>query len=232
MEKQEQEQLKKIKNKLTELQKNGWEKYTYLSTEIEKHKFILEPHYQEEQVSSFENQFGITLPSQFRTFITTLGSFGAGPRYGLLYMDWYTETDLFEDPLKTSRSLQDPCVLEDKGYNDNWLEKIGGDDWEKRLYDDESWSPYQGMISIGNDGCTGRTALVINGPLRGRLFSINTDLWPPRIYPELSFFDWYEAWLDALIEEKENNHLGVYVRTKSTAASARTDCNGRTKTSS
>ncbi len=42
MEKQEQEQLKKIKNKLTELQKNGWEKYTYLSTEIEKHTFILE----------------------------------------------------------------------------------------------------------------------------------------------------------------------------------------------
>jgi hypothetical protein len=193
-----------METKLIRLRKNGWANYTRVLGEYVDHRFLLDPPYPEKDVRSFETGFGITLPSQFRTFITTLGSSGAGPHYGLLSKDWYTSTDLFEDPLKTARSFQDPCPLEEKKYGDDWLEEIGGDDWEKRLYEDQSWNPLQGMISISSLGCAG------SGPLRGRLFWINLDLWPPGIYEQTSFFDWYEAWLDALLEGKDNNAMGVW----------------------
>lgn len=55
----------------------------------EKHRFELEPPLDDKTVLAFEKRRKLTLPEDFRRFLLTVGSSGAGPFYGLVPMkEW------------------------------------------------------------------------------------------------------------------------------------------------
>ena len=54
------------------------------------HGFILNPRLREIEVAAFEEKHRISLPADYRHFITEIGNGGAGPYYGVFplgYMD-------------------------------------------------------------------------------------------------------------------------------------------------
>jgi hypothetical protein len=54
----------------------------------EAHKFKLKPAMDERSLRQFEASHGVSLPSDYRTFLTHIGSGGAGPYYGLFDFGW------------------------------------------------------------------------------------------------------------------------------------------------
>jgi hypothetical protein len=54
------------------------------------------------------------------------------------------------------------------------------------------------MLPIARQGCTYLSALVVTGPARGRIASIDLDLRPPKFCADTGFLAWYERWLDEI----------------------------------
>ena len=77
--------LDRIRRKLdTTLRSYDIEECADLDLGIKKHRFRLGPPLPESEVAVFEEQYGISLPPDYRAFITSVGISGAGPYYGLL----------------------------------------------------------------------------------------------------------------------------------------------------
>ena len=47
------------------------------------HEFQIEPPLSETSIDSFERQYGIVLPGEYRRFLASIGNGGAGPFYGV-----------------------------------------------------------------------------------------------------------------------------------------------------
>lgn len=187
---------------------------------ITKHRFRLEPPLPEAEVSAFEERYGIKLPPDYREFITSVGSSGAGPYYGLLPIAQVTEHLDCDDEATCKRMLGAVSPLSDKVYQpdwklgqEDWLVEVGGANWKERRYGPDSWSPFQGTIAICDQGCTYYAVLVLNGPERGAIWNIELQLSPPRKAPYPGFLDYYEDWVDRMLAKEKQFWYG-YPRTQ------------------
>ncbi len=79
------------------------------------------------------------LPPEYRSFITSVGSSGAGPYYGLLPLVEATDHLDCDDEAMCKRKLGAVFPLSDKVYpndwkpgQDNWLVEVGGINWKER----------------------------------------------------------------------------------------------------
>ena len=70
-----------------------------------------------------------------------------------------------------------------------------------------------GTIAIAEIGCGLFFSMVMNGPFRGRIFSWGDHaLIPPYFYPYVSFGDWFESCIDAILSGKPVDFLDGRIR--------------------
>ncbi len=205
--------LDKIRRKLDQLRNYDVEECVQLDLGISKHRFRVEPPLSEAETAAFEEQWGISLPSDYRGFITTAGSSGAGPYYGLLPLAQATDHLNCDNEDMYKKVIGATFLLSNKTYQGDWLVEVGGVNWKERQHAAESWNPYQGTMAVCDQGCTGYTTIVLNGPLRGTIWNIDLALSPPLQAPYPSFLDYYEGWLDRILA-KETQFWYGYPRNK------------------
>ena len=146
------------------------------------HKFRLNPPIDEDSIRRFETTQSVSLPADYRCFLKTAGNGGAGPYYGLYKLDqWDDFIDwTLDDPPNDLLSL--PCPLQPKMSRDA--------EWELQFND--AVSPYQGIISIGSQGCTYAMGLIVTGDCAGRVVYLDADGQAPYVVREPDFLSWYE----------------------------------------
>lgn len=214
------ERLDQIRRKLETLSSFDIEECADLDLGVKKHRFRLAPPLPESEVVAFEERYGILLPPEFRAFIRSVGSSGAGPYYGLLPLTLATDHLNYDDEAMCRRKLTAVFPLLDKVYHDNWklgqddwLVEVGGVNWKERRYGPESWDPFQGTTAICDQGCTFYTVLVLNGPQSGAIWNIELHLSPPIKAPYSGFLDYYEDWVDRMLAKEKQFWYG-YPRTQ------------------
>ncbi len=183
------------------------------------HQYRLHPPVPRSQIDAFEAKHNITLPADYRYFITEVGNGGAGPYYGLFkfgeqdtslgFCSW-EEGDLVGDlaaefPHEKAWNLPDSFwhKMPDPGPDIS----VEEEDRLMAAWDKELAEHYcnprimNGAIPICHIGCALRQWLVINGPQKGFIWgderADNGGVFPLRDLPGqlVTFADWYMAWL-------------------------------------
>lgn len=156
----------------------------------EQHKcFRLNPPVDQKTLENFERDQKVTLPTDYRCFLTLAGNGGAGPYAGLHKLDHWREflegatDDVPADVLSLPSPLR-PSMSR-------------GSDWESKL--GQCVSPYQGTIAIGSQGGVFEIGLIVTGKCAGRVVYLYWDGDAPYLVREPDFLSWYERWLDELL---------------------------------
>ncbi|NJC10837.1 hypothetical protein F4558_000663 [Micromonospora profundi] len=157
------------------------------------HRFKLGPPLTDSEVSAFEREYGVSLPDDYRAFITRIGHGGpgrwggAGPYYGLHPLqDW--DTSLWGMP--NANTLATPFPAEPGRVYSDWPSDVAPGD------DDE---PYTGTLALSDQGCGDLAILVVSGPARGRVTDNSGAPTGPTFTNDADFLGWYERWLDAVL---------------------------------
>ena len=123
---------------------------------------------------------------------------GAGPFYGL-YNPCQHAADLVTD----SQALQQPS---------HWKPSMSGEEWtaltlpfEPECMSDADFEQapdalFAGLLPLGTQGCTYYHALVVSGQYQGRVVNLDEERCQPRFAYESNFLDWYERWLDEILD--------------------------------
>jgi hypothetical protein len=149
----------------------------------EDHDYVFAPPISGADLAALEARFG-ELPHEYRALICELGAHGAGPYYGLLRPTVPDGGDgIAPDPAREFH-----CEIE-TGY---------------QAHRDRA-HVLDGTLVLAEQGCGGRSLLVIRGPRRGEVWSDWTRE-EGTISPEApSVLVWYEDWLDrAMLEWVED----------------------------
>jgi hypothetical protein len=135
----------------------------------------LRPPLPEQQVALLERKCGVSLPSDYRAFITRAGDGGPGPFYGLMS---FNESLGFVDSGPGS-PLSAPCPL--RPDDDYWA-----------VWDSEEEE--KGLLPLIHLGCGEFFWLVIAGEARGRVIYLGTGR--PCFSDDACFTDLYLRWLE------------------------------------
>jgi hypothetical protein len=134
------------------------------------HGYSLRSPLSEQHVQDFETLNGIRLPEDYRLFLTTVASSGAGPYYGI--------TPLMHHRAISGLSKPFP-----------WTEKCEMTDEEYDLF----WESPLGCLDFCHQGCAGFYVLVVNGTLHGQM----CEVWEEWVRPTgYSFLEWYRHWAE------------------------------------
>jgi hypothetical protein len=168
------------------------------------HRYELRPALEEAAVCDWERQAGVSLPSEYRLFLLTLGDGPAGPGFGLPCLHAVPP----EPSLAASFPLAEPFL------------GPGAEDWDAYRASLLRWEdiPHdQGILWLTDYGCDIRGGLIVQGPHRGEIWVREGDT--PLFCPFLSqlhhagyegptepcrpltFLEWYEDWLDGGFDE-------------------------------
>jgi len=140
------------------------------------HRHELAPPLTEDGLGELESRSG-ALPDEYRRFLRTIGSRGAGPYYGLVEP---AVPDCPFGPLQPDSGRVFRCDHE-TAYDTNIADGA---------------HVLDGTLYLAEQGCGGRSLLVVRGPRAGEVWS---DWTRERgtIAPEApSFLVWYERWID------------------------------------
>jgi len=181
----------------------------------DEHGFKLNPPLNERTVLGFEQTYGISLPDDYRSFLTAIGNGGAGPFYGIFPLGQFdsagnglvswSEGDGFVASLRLPFRLQGAWndislypaeELLTKDETEYWkqIEKFEAAYWDS--------SRMNGAIPISHMGCALRVWLVVTGEEGGFLWrdgrADNSGLSPLllRDGSKAQFASWYLEWLD------------------------------------
>jgi SMI1 / KNR4 family (SUKH-1) len=186
------------------------------------HGYKLRPTVPLSVIEAFEERHGISLPADYRSFITEIGDGGAGPSYGLLPFgkddddrNWetgglvgdlskpFTHTGAWNLP----ESFWDgePETTPDTPLED---EDTLWEAWDREL-DAHYWNPaiMNGAIPICHRGCALRQWLVINGDQKGIVWNDdradNAGIAPVlgKSGNPLTFTEWYMGWLNGSLQK-------------------------------
>lgn len=183
------------------------------------HHFGLNPPLPEAAVKEFEYQHGVSLPRDYRYFMTQISNGGAGPYCGIFPLG---EMDAISDSHQAWQendgfvgALPQPFPLR-VAWND--LSGMPADELEHRdeadywrrkdAFNEKYWdaSRMNGAIPICHEGCALRVWLVVSGPESGRLWrDYRADC--RGVFPLLlkdgsraTFSAWYAAWLEEVLQ--------------------------------
>lgn len=145
----------------------------------ETHDYAFAPAITGPELAALEARFG-ELPHEYRAVLGELGAHGAGPYYGLLVPTVPEDASgVAPDPKREFR-----CDVE-TGYQAHR----------------EGEHVLDGTLVLAEQGCGGRSLLVIRGPRRGEVWSDWTRE-EGTISPEApNLLTWYEDWLDRAMLE-------------------------------
>ena len=194
-------QLQRIKDKLTQANTADADRKVF---DAGTHQYRLNVPATEEQVLAFEQKHSIQLPGCFRSFLLAIGNggtglqgSGAGPGYGIYPLGYNVAEDNF---------LQYDCILDPAMSEDEWQSLTEFEHGEATLTKEEyrlaAGKLFGGTLRLGTQGCTYYHALVLNGPLKGRVVNLDYNYMVPPIFTPntTNFLDYYEGWLNAVID--------------------------------
>jgi len=158
------------------------------------------------EVQKWELVHGVQLPEQYRKFLTEIGP-GTGPYYGIFPLTRWGEFigGLFDDGVDASSCSRG--VPKDALSAPNEFVP-GPNQVDEELAFDEVHCPYKGLIAIGHQGCTGYVLLVVSGPNAGRVVYSDLDQLNAYMCRDETFLDWYERWLDEMLEGMDVTWFG------------------------
>ncbi len=157
----------------------------------------------EDSLQSFEKSFSLTLPTDYKNFLTQIGNGGSGPAYGLLpLLDWNIELEINDNNfLSTDFPLLDKWnVTQDFDMDDDdYTETEEFQKWEEEYFSNRHIT---GSIRICHYGCAIYYLLVVKGKNVGQIW-VDDRANDNGIYPailksngrRLTFFEWYDEWL-------------------------------------
>jgi hypothetical protein len=148
-------------------------------------------------LQALEQRYGIRLPDDYRLFMEEIGP-GAGPFYGLYDPRQYAD-DLVTDPQALRQSSQwKPNMSEDE-----WAAltlAFEPDDMSDADFEQATNALFAGLLTLGTQGCSSYHALVVSGEYRGRIVNLDVEQNLPKFAYESNFLDWYERWLDEILD--------------------------------
>jgi len=184
------------------------------------HRYVLRPPLPAEKVAALEARHGVTLPEDYRVFLTEVGNGGAGPYYGLLPLGEqddggtsckWEEGSLVGDIAAPFRhegpwNLPEEFWAQAPEWSDDMPEEEQDrlmEEWDDRL-ETEYWAPaiMNGAIPICHLGCALRHWLVVTGTRRGEVWydhRVDEGGIGPLIGTTdqpVTFETWYMGWLD------------------------------------
>jgi hypothetical protein len=181
------------------------------------HHLQLNPPLSITEILLFEQKFHVTLPPDYRQFLTSVGNGGCGPYYGIFplgkmddnfdYQDYEENTDsigTLSKPFPFQESWNELSALPmDTLANENPVEyEVQIDEFESTYWDSRLMN---GAIPICHEGCAIRIWLVLTGDQSGYLWEDRRSEYggiiPVRLPNGMpaSFIEWYEEWLDACL---------------------------------
>ncbi|OQP49782.1 hypothetical protein A4H97_28240 [Niastella yeongjuensis] len=198
------EQLQRIKEKLVTAAQADKNCMAYGA---ELHEYMLSVPVTEEEAAAFERRYSIQLPADYRAFLLVVGNggvefeesygiLGAGPYNGLYPLDY--ENDKSKDYLKYDCVIDPDMTIEQWELLAQFKNKQGKISPE--AYRQEAHKVFGGVLPLGSQGCSYIHALVVKGPYAGRVVNLDYNyIVPPLFAPTATFLDWYEGWLDEVI---------------------------------
>jgi hypothetical protein len=174
-----------------------------------KHQYRLNPPLPEGRVQKIEKLIRVTLPEQYRRFVTEFADGGAGPKYGILPLQRLLDRAF---PRRLLQSLASPFPA---SRSVRKMREVGFDP--------------PGTLEVCEIGCGGMFHLVVSGRERGYVWLVNPEGdWGPALSDEsyayqgaqsieavvgaalraprslkLEFVDWYAKWLDESLRHVE-----------------------------
>lgn len=171
-----------------------------------------------QQVSAKEAELGTALPAEYRKWLLAVGV-GAGPDYGLFALDKVFAPPYYDDAgagadVETGADITPSNIA---ALQSKWVSNPVNSSLTISINSD------QHLLIISESGCGAYTCLVTQGPMRGKVFGLVSELTQPpsalsALLPEgvfswsggalgrgelsvdpsklFGFFDWYETWLD------------------------------------
>jgi len=200
------DQIKRIKGKLLEA-KNADKNLKVFGAD--RHKYLINKPTTLESVTEFETKYSIKLPECYKTFILEFGNGGigwrnsaAGPFLGVYPFRENINELIYEN---TEKYLKEECVLVPNMTDDHWrkLNRNIEEDTEisDKDYETELGKLWSGILPIGSQGCTYLHGIVLNGQYNGRVVNLDIDRQKPHFTYETNFLDWYERWLDEIVDK-------------------------------
>jgi len=172
------------------------------------HRYVVHAPASLDAVRRFEERVGITLPDAFRRFLLEVGCGGdgyegsaAGPFYGVFGL----ESNLRLDSLEwLAKVVANPCLLSARMSVAEWealTSRIGiGGDARDDQFEQTQAALFGGILPIGSQGCSMYHGLVVTGPHTGRVVNFDQECGTPPVFAfEPDFLEWYERWLDEVI---------------------------------
>ncbi|KQO18789.1 SMI1/KNR4 family protein [Paenibacillus sp. Leaf72] len=195
-------QLERIKRKLKDAAKVDANHQLFGANS---HQYRLHEPLGLEELREFEQKHGIVLPAEYAAFLTNIGNGGAGPYYGI-------------HPLGEKQSIElgrmdKPSSIRPELTKEQWKADYPALHDDSNIsdeqYEEEQAKAFQGLLNIGEQGCTYETMLMITGEHRGKVVYIDLDYQKPVVTFEANFLDWYERWLDEIIAGYETSWFGM-----------------------
>ncbi|WP_428228950.1 SMI1/KNR4 family protein [Flavobacterium sp.] len=173
------------------------------------HQYTLGKTVSNDDVLSFEKEYNLELPEDYKAFLLHIGNGGisyansaAGPGYGIFPLGKNVDEFI---PENTNQFLKEDCILYPKMSDDFWSDLNKNieekEDISTEDFDLELGRIFSGLLPIGTQGCTYYYALVLNGRFKGKVVNVDSDRQKPYFAFESDFLDWYERWLDEIIPE-------------------------------
>lgn len=183
------------------------------------HGFELNPPISEFDVCVFEKRHSISLPEDYRKFITEIGNGGAGPYYGLFPMgqmddgfelsDW-REGESLVGVLSKDFQLREEWNDLSSMPNQDLLD-VNQHEYDRQVeaFDAVYWtsSLMNGAMPVCDQGCALRIWLVVTGDEAGKLWDDRRadykGLRPLllRSGERATFSGWYQEWLDECLKQ-------------------------------
>ena len=151
-----------------------------------------------EDLISFEQRFGVTLPDEYREYIQRVSNGGVGPLYGLLTLKESIEvTNRFGKGLPNDIfSTEFPHVKYYNPAEDPYWENLSDQVDRKEISYENYIVKYRyvsaGTLPISSGGCGTYARLVITGPARGQIWGDDVHNDNGYVPVENDFFTWIE----------------------------------------
>ena len=173
------------------------------------HQYTLGETVSTDEILSFENEYNVVLPEDYKAFLLHIGNGGisyansaAGPGYGIYPLGKNVNELIYEND---KQYLKEDCKLYPEMTDEFWADLNKNieedDDIATEDFEVELGKIFSGLLPVGTQGCTYYYALVLNGEFKGRIVNVDSERQKPYFAFESSFLDWYERWLDQVIPE-------------------------------
>jgi len=166
------------------------------------HQYMLSAPFTAQQMAAFERKYQVSLPDDYRAFLTQVGTTGAAPFYGL----YSPEKGAHHKGAYTATTLSQAIVFNDATSIQAWeqlVSQIKKEEQSDLRYNVEYAKIFAGILVIGQQGGDFHTALIINGEEKGKVIYLDNQWKKPLYTFESNFLDWYERWLDEVISGEQ-----------------------------